>query len=67
MQIEVNEKEVKKEKKMVAFEISQDWYDVLKLVADEEMISVSTLIRKVIYKNCLAEKIAKLNDGKGEF
>ena len=64
MELKIHEEDVKSKKKMVAFEINQEWYDILKKVADEEMISLSTLIRKIIYKNCIEEQKARFSDRK---
>lgn len=62
MEIQIKESESKRKKKMVAFELDESWYYILKSVADEDMISVSNLIRKIIYKNCIAQEFAKLNN-----
>lgn len=65
MNIEINTISKPKEKKIIAFEVTKDWFDILKKVAEREFISVSSLIRKLIYKECIEQELAaKLEEGK---
>ena len=64
MEIKIEEKEATKIKKVVGTQISQNMYEQLKNEAEEAFMSISDLLRKIIflyYKN--AEKNKEKNNG----
>lgn len=62
MEIDIQENSSGKSKnKLVAFALPEEWYDELKKEADSQLVSVSNLIRILIYKNCLKEKLERKN------
>lgn len=64
MEIKIEEKEAMKIKKVVGTQISQNMYEQLKNEAEEAFMSISDLLRKIIflyYKN--AESRKEKNNG----
>lgn len=61
MDVKINEAGGTSKKKMIAFELPELWYQALKEGADEELLTVSNLIRIVLYKNYIE---ARLNSRK---
>lgn len=54
MEIKIQEKEKEKPKKVVGTQVSHTMYDQLKMEADNAFMSISDLLRKIIflyYKN----------------
>lgn len=66
MKVSITEKDTKqKDKKVVGTYINTDVYDYLKQLADDEFISVSDILRKIIYsyyKKHILEDNAKLKE-----
>jgi hypothetical protein len=58
MNIDIKEATESKSK-LVAFALPESWYDELKREADSEMMSVSNLIRILIYKGCLKDRLER--------
>lgn len=61
MNVNIKESEGSSRKKMVAFELPEAWYQVIKDGAEEELLTVSNLIRIILYKNYVE---ARLKNGK---
>lgn len=62
MEIKIEEKEAMKIKKVVGTQISQNMYEQLKNEAEEAFMSISDLLRKIIflyYKNAEIRKEKK--------
>lgn len=62
MEIQIKETAEAPKKKLVAFELPELWYQELKKGSDEEMVSVSNLIRKILYKHYIEEKLTSGKD-----
>ena len=56
MEIKITEKEVTASKKVVGTQVSQKLYDQLKAEADDAFMSISDLLRKIIFLYYKREK-----------
>lgn len=59
MNIKIQEPEQTQKKKLIAFELPESWYQTLKKSADDELLSVSNLIRIILYKNYLEPRLTE--------
>lgn len=60
MNLDIKETSIKEEKKIIGVQVTQSMYQQLKYIADREFLSLSDVIRKMIFNALNSDESAKL-------